>query len=786
MWRVGLAVGTVLAAGVAVGAQETPAAPAAIAIPEIVGRAEADRARLQSVQRKTAEDAVLRRAGERLRVLRQRIAAQLEQTSQTLDADPSPPLLDQLSAPWEAFAQELESAIARLRERATAIEQELPRLDDLRAIWEATRPQAVAASAPAELITRVDATLAAITETRRRVEQRRDRVLVLEDTATRDKARAEDALRRIAQARRRAAGRALVQDHPPLWERAASAGGWREAVEQLAQFLRRDRMLLADYVIENRAALALEILLFSVLCLLLRRARDTLRGGEREPRLEPVGNVLAVPYSCAAILTLLAHTALASPATRLLAEVPRILLLVPVLRVLARLIHPLLMPVVYALGAVVLADRLRAVVAAAPLVEHAVFLTELTLFAAFLATRLARPRPPRGGTGWQARLYVPIVRVLLAVTLAALAALVLGYAGLARLLQASVLANAFLAPQLQAVVQVLGAVGAYCLIARPARAARAVQRYRWAVHRRFLRLLGIGAGAYWLANALDALGLWDTTLEALRAVLGTRFEQGDLSLALGDVVFLVLALWLAHLAARAVAAVLEEDVLPRAGLPRGAPGALANFAQVTLLVAGYLLALAGVGIDLGKLAVFAGALGVGVGFGLQNVISNFVSGVILLFERPVQVGDLVRLGNTDGQMSRIGVRSSTLRTPDGAEVIVPNTNLIANEVTNWTHTDRMRRIDLKVGVAYGTPPERMLALLRDLAASHPAIVKEPAPLALFRGFGASALDFELHAWTSDIPRRLVTASDLAVALEAALREAGIAIPYPQHEVHIRS
>jgi small-conductance mechanosensitive channel len=183
--------------------------------------------------------------------------------------------------------------------------------------------------------------------------------------------------------------------------------------------------------------------------------------------------------------------------------------------------------------------------------------------------------------------------------------------------------------------------------------------------------------------------------------------------------------------------------------------------------------------------LLAGAFGVGIGFGLQNVVNNFVSGLILLYERPVQIGDVVEVGNVAGEVKRIGIRSSTIRTPQGADVIVPNGNLISDRVVNWTFSDRRRRIEVKVGVAYGNDPERVLTLLVAVAQAHPDVLDDPAPQAVFAGFGESSLGFELQAWCY-LDNAGSTQSDLAIGVSRAFVEAGIEIPFPQRELHLRS
>jgi len=196
-------------------------------------------------------------------------------------------------------------------------------------------------------------------------------------------------------------------------------------------------------------------------------------------------------------------------------------------------------------------------------------------------------------------------------------------------------------------------------------------------------------------------------------------------------------------------------------------------------------ALSAAGVQLNKFTVLTGALGVGLGFGLQNVVNNFVSGLILLFERPIHVGDTVDVGGLVGEVRRIGTRSSTIVTFQGAEVIVPNSNLISNQVINWTLSSQWRRVDIPIGVAYGTDPERVIKLLVGVSESHPRVLLVRPPMAFFLGFGESALKFELRFWAAQQDTWFQLQSDVTVAVAKALREAGIEIPFPQRDLHIR-
>jgi small-conductance mechanosensitive channel len=213
------------------------------------------------------------------------------------------------------------------------------------------------------------------------------------------------------------------------------------------------------------------------------------------------------------------------------------------------------------------------------------------------------------------------------------------------------------------------------------------------------------------------------------------------------------------------------------------PRAVEVLSRYAILVFGFFIALAAAGVDLSKVTLLISALGVGIGFGLQNVVNNFVSGLILIFERPVQVGDCVEVGTIFGDVSKIGFRASVLRTPDGADVIVPNSELTGSRVVNWSLSDRLRRISIPVTVAYGSDPDRVIEILLGVARKHPAVLANPEPLAVFDRFGDSALHFTLLCW-SFVDTFFIARSELTIATNRAFKEAGVQIPFPQQDVHV--
>jgi small-conductance mechanosensitive channel len=252
----------------------------------------------------------------------------------------------------------------------------------------------------------------------------------------------------------------------------------------------------------------------------------------------------------------------------------------------------------------------------------------------------------------------------------------------------------------------------------------------------------------------------------------------------GDVLAFVLTVLGAYWLSTFLRFVLDEDVYPRLQIAPGQSYAASSLLHYIILAIGFVVGIGLLGVNLTKVTVLAGALGVGIGFGLQGVVNNFVSGLILLFERPIHVGDTVELGELQGVVRRIGIRASVVHTWQGADIIVPNSQLVTEKVTNWTLTDQLRRIDLPVGVNYGAVPKHVIALLETVASAHPQVLREPPPLALFLGYGDSGINFELRAWIAYFPHWAQVRSDLAVAVYDAVYAAGMTFPFPQREVRL--
>lgn len=760
--------------------------PVPVPVPEIPRESERAVGRLAEIETAFAPDPAVAEIAARVPAWSQEVSTRRLADRNQDAKDLSLRELEDLVQSRRARRAELDGWQATLEPRSQTLQSLLDELQTLHRRWSATKEDS-SRELPVSVVRTIDDVLAQVGRVERIGRGRLASVLSLQNELADEGARLQEDVDTLDVAASAARESLLTPDAPPLWV-AVGAGGRTQGLFQQA----RDSWLdvtstIRQFFASNRERLVLQLVLFLVLTSLLRWLSSRGKKWSEHPELEVSARVLSHPTANALLIALLLTRLIHPRAPVAVYELARLLLLVPLLRVLPSLVSPRLRLGLYGLAVLYVGDLVTVLVPRETLLGRVLLIVlSGTAFAGLVwLTRPGRPEAKRNESAWWAAAILAgrIGSLLLAVAIGA------NLAGLVRL--SEFLNDAVLSSVYVAVVLFTGTLvleGLVTLVAETSGSGTLRSMKVRGLHSRALsiKLLRLTALVSWIAVTLASIQLLHPLVTWLRTILSASLRVGELSLSLGAVLALIVTLWLAAHLSRVTQLVLEEDVLPRFDLPRGVPGAVSKLAQYAVLFVGLFFALAAAGFQLSQFALVAGALGVGIGFGLQNIVNNFVSGLILLFERPIQTGDTVELGTLLGTVSRIGIRSSTIRTYEGAEVIVPNARLIENEVVNWTLSDRLRRIEVAVGVAYGTNPRRVLEILVAVAKSHPQVLAEPEPYALFHGFGDSSLDFILRGWTANFDQYLRIRSELRLGVHDALAAAGIGIPFPQRDVHIVS
>jgi len=266
----------------------------------------------------------------------------------------------------------------------------------------------------------------------------------------------------------------------------------------------------------------------------------------------------------------------------------------------------------------------------------------------------------------------------------------------------------------------------------------------------------------------------------------TLFELNLTPVSISSIIMFILVMLIFYFSSRFITKILINKLFTRLKIEEGTSYTMQRVSHYVIMIIGAIVAFQFIGIDLSGLAVIFGLLSVGIGFGLQNVTSNFISGLILLFERPIKMGDRITVGDTEGDVLEINIRSTTIRTINNITIIVPNSEFISSNVINWSHSDPKIRINILVGVSYGSNIDDVLKALHEVAAGHPEVMKNPKTDILFRNFGDSSWNMDLRVWINHPQRHHIIKSELNIAIVKKFREYGIEIPFPQRDLYLRS
>lgn len=697
--------------------------------------------------------------------------------------------LESLQRHWLLYERAVAQTRAELARSLNAKSEDAAELANRRAVWQATAQ--TEGLSPA-LLARVEEMIRKFDAAEPKVSKPLARLLDLgrkgSALATQVQAGVASLTTKIDEQDRR-----LVEmDMPPLWQAFADPGGQEPVATSLRRSLEIERAFAANYDAANvrwlPALVALAVLLLPAMVWLRHRARQLVAAGQAS---EVSVRALSRPWAAWLLLVLLGAVIYDIQGPIVRQQAVMLLAWIPVLALVQRRVLALVGPWAY-LSAVFYFFNVVASMLMGNQLLYRSFLfglnlvMVLTLAWGMLKARAAPQQAaadPDPGSAVQGRWLTLLGWVAFGVLLVSAGANLIGNVSLATMLTGALLDSSYAALALYAGATVFVALGKV-LYARPeiSRLARRRSGSLILLTANIGRLLMVVA---WLVYALQAFRIYRPLSALLVTVFTYEFKVGQLALSLGSLASFAVAAWLAFWLARTIRMVLAEDVLPSLALPRGVGNSVSTLSYYSVLFIGLIAALAAAGLQVGQLAIVLGALGVGIGIGLQDVVRNFVSGLILMFERPIQPGDVVDVAGMSGMVRDIGMRATIVTTWEGAQVVVPNGMLLADKLVNWTLHGTRRRIDINVATGYEVAPQRTIELLQEIARGVQGVAASPAPLAILTGLAPGQIEFNLRAWTTDTADWLRVRSDMAVQVGNGLAEAGIAVPRPQREVHLR-
>jgi len=752
--------------------QSSATEPAPIPLAEVATDAEGASARLRDMLAELSSDPITEEVAQQLPMLTREIDARLRESRKIVAQRPTLEILIGIEAEWRRLRRNLSGWTRDLTNRATRLEREIAQLDELRKTWEQTFDAAKDANTPPEVLRRIEAVTTQIRQAREAIEKQRARVLTMPSRVAAQDARITDALTSIQQAREDVFNRLFVKDSPPIWSAVLLPHAPQEVLEETRNSLSTQWTALRQYAKRQTLRFLVHAMIFIALTIALSWARRRVRSRVEEDT-DSAGTALVfeMPIAAALILSILCSGWIYPQPPRLLWATLGAIALIPSVIVFRRLLERDLYPTLYALIVFYFVDQVRTVAAAVQVLPRLLFLAEMVggmLFLVWLVWSMGRRTRSTPETEHLRKIVNAAARAALVIAALAIMGNILGYVTLANLLGNALLSSAYLALILYAVIEVLDGLVIIALRLGPFRLFSIVRRHGALLRHRMRQGLHWLAIFLWVLFVLDRLLLREPLVVGIRGALTAELAVGSLRISLGDVLAFVITVWVAFLVSRFVRFLLDEDIYPRIHLKRGLTYAISTMLHYVILVIGFFAGIAALGVDMTRVTILAGAFSVGVGFGLQNIFNNFVSGLILLFERPINIGDMVQIDDASGLVEHIGIRASIIRTLNGSEIIVPNGKLISERLTNWTLSNRRRNIELSISVARDADPSRVIALLEHTAAAHPLITDDPPPQALVVSLGSDSLGFELRAWTDRIEQWMQVRSELAIAVNTAL------------------
>lgn len=675
--------------------------------------------------------------------------------------------------------------------RAEDVNGHKANLSEDKKLWDVTLKLKRETKLPTQVRQRIQNNLKEINELDKQLTERYNNLLTKQDELTGALIYIDEVLSAISKTEESYRLKIYTIDSPPIWEMHRAEDDTLGLAKRMADIIEahdKDLLMFKENYQGNIIGHAIFFVVLLIILFYLKKEVGSWTDEKKDEAVLYSLHVISRPISSALLVSLLLTAVFYPDAPESVLDFYITLLVIPILTIIPGLIPSVSKKYFYFIAAAFVVSQFMDYFKDLVLLERAVQLlldivTVVLLLILIRNSRELREKEPRVKWGF-AITFMRIGAFILSISIIANS---VGNTILSRILSDGSMAMIYGGIIIYSSALVFK--GLFALLIQNEHVAKLnmIKNYPDEVKHHLFRGVRILAVLYWLYLTLTGYLIYEPLYESIDQFLTREWGFGDVTITVGNILAFFIVLWISLTLSRFINFLLQDEILTHFEMPRGVPGAISMIVRLVLIVVGFLLAFGAARIDLSNITIIFGALGVGIGFGLQNIFNNLISGLILAFERPIQVGDIIQIAslNLMGEVKEIGIRASNVRTFDGAEVIVPNGNFISNEMINWTLSDSRRRQEILVGVAYGTDTNKVLEILNRVVPEQENVLKNPGPLILFVGFGESSLDFRVLFWTH-FDNGLGAKSRVGTAIDEEFKKEGIEIPFPQRDLHLKS
>ena len=624
-------------------------------------------------------------------------------------------------------------------------------LKAMQEVWQATSQLVVKEKAPRAIRSRVTSVISEIKKSVDQLSKRFNTILIQQSMISKKQIEINKLMEQIQNAENDLRGELFVIDSPSFWEAlmmeddtlhlsAQFQESWSEMIRANIAFVEANRDRFYIHI-------GLYVLLITLMIYLSSKNKRHNLFNENDDLLKASAFFMSRPFSAATLIALILTIWIYPKTTTNVSEFMMLLMLIPVIRLVPGMFPPEIRKSIYFLVALFFIDLMQRNAVGFVLFQR-LMLMLVTIGAFGILVWLMRPKSPfyaKDLKPWPKKLrgLAPVVLILLPVSLVSN---LIGNVSLSTTITWGIIESSHILVTVYISAAVFSGLITVLIRRRRVRAMQFVTTFAGQMERWAKKTIFFIAFLIWARATLRAFGVYQALSDWFFETLEHTWVVGTIEIsvnAIFDFLIIIIATFiLTHL----IRAFMDMEIFPRLKLPKGLPSAISMMIRYILITLGIFVALSALGMDLSKFGILAGALGVGLGFGMQKIVANFISSLIIAFARLIRVGDTVQYNDVFGNVKEVGVNACTVRAFDGSEVIIPNADLIGNKVTNWTLSDNQRRMQLPVKVAYGSDPHEVLKLLEKVANYHPIVLKDPEPFAIFNGFQEHYLDFTLYYW----------------------------------------